>query len=335
MTKKLLVSFCLLSGLSFGQSFTAANEFLVGESQTMYMCDSAAPSYANVTGTGVTWDYSNYVKVNNAERLYSVTANTNTAAYPSSNKVVTIENVLTTMYATDATERNVVGLEYISGSSFLGTVVMNFESDNIQVMDYDFSLNEEISDPFAGTMASNGGNSSASGTSFSEVDGIGTLILTHTVTRTNVIRHHQVDTINTTIFFQNVRLIIDQYNYYDFVDNNLPLFAYVNVRIIQNGSTELSNMNFVLNSEDPLVFVGLNEEANADFRLSPNPAADKLQLTGESLDGSEQFRILDISGKSVLNSASAHMDISSLLPGVYFVRIEKDGAHSLHKFIKK
>ncbi|MGV3630748.1 MAG: T9SS type A sorting domain-containing protein [Bacteroidota bacterium] len=334
MTKKLLVSFCVLSGISFGQTFTAANEFAIGESQTMYMCDSAAPSYAAVNGTGVTWDYSSYMKVNNPNRIYSVSNNTNTATYPTANKVVTIQDVLTTMYETSASSRSIVGLEYTSGQTIPGTVVANFSTDALHVMDYDFALNEEIVDVFSGSMTSSLGPSTATGASLSEVDATGTLILSPTVTKTNVVRHHLIDTINTTVFGQNIKLIISEYDYYDFVANNLPLFSHVNIKIIQNGTNQLSNMNFVLNTEEPAYFVGMEEQAKAAFKVFPNPAGNTLQITGD-LTGSELFTIIDIAGKTVLTAASAKVDISSLQPGAYVVQVEKDGVRTQQKFIKK
>jgi hypothetical protein len=323
-----------LSGFSFGQSFTAANEYAIGESQTMYMCDSAAPSYEAVTGTGVTWDYSSYMKVNNPERIYSVSANTNTTSYPTSNKVVSIENILTTMYETTASERNIVGLEYTSGVAIPGTVVVNFSTDDLHVMDYEFSMGEQIMDVFSGTMTSSFGPSSASGTALSTVDATGTLILSPGVTKTNVVRHHLIDTINTTVFGQNIKLIINQFDYFDFVDNNLPLFSYVNIKIIQNGLTQLSNMNFVLNSEEPAFFVGVEEQDKTVFKVFPNPSANTLQITGD-LNGSELFTVIDLAGKAVLSSVSSKIDISSLQPGAYVIELEKDGFKSQQKFIKK
>lgn len=334
MTKKLLLSFCVLSGFSFGQSFTAANEYAIGESQTMYMCDSAAPSYAAVTGTGVSWDYSSYMKVNNPNRTYSVSSNTNTATYPTANKVVSIQNVLTTMYETNATSRSIVGLEYTSGQAMPGTVIANFSTDAMHVMDYDFALNDQIADVFSGSMTSSLGPSTATGSSLSKVDATGTLILSPTVSKTNVVRHHLIDTINTTVFGQNIKLIISEYDYYDFVTNNLPLFSHVNIKIIQNGTNQLSNMNFVLNSQEPAFFVGMEEEAKAAFKVFPNPAGNTLQITGY-LSGSELFTILDLAGKKVLGSASAKIDVSSLQPGAYLVEVEKDGVKTQQKFIKK
>ncbi len=300
----------------------------------MYMCDSAAPSYAAVTGTGVTWDYSSYMKVNNPMRTYSVSANTNTTDYPTSNKVVNIQGVLTTMYETTSTERNIVGLEYTSGTAIPGTVVAKFNTDDLHVMDYDFDLNEQIVDAFSGSMTSSLGPSTATGAALSVVDATGTLILSPSVTKTNVVRHHLVDTINTTVFGQNIKLIISQFDYFDFVTNNLPLFSHVNIKIIQNGTNQLSNMNFVLNTEEPAYYVGLNEQEKSAYKVFPNPAGNLLQVSGE-LNGSESFTILDLAGKSVLTSSSAKIDISSLQPGAYVVEVVKDGIRSQQKFIKK
>ncbi len=69
MKKSLLLSFCVLTGISFGQTFTAANEYLIGAAQKMYLIDSAAPSYATTIGAGVNWNYSSFGEMPNGVRL--------------------------------------------------------------------------------------------------------------------------------------------------------------------------------------------------------------------------------------------------------------------------
>ncbi|MES2589051.1 MAG: T9SS type A sorting domain-containing protein [Bacteroidota bacterium] len=338
MKKKLLLSVCLLSGISFGQSFTAANEYAIGASQKMYLIDSAASNYASTVGSGVTWDYSTYGFTPNGTRLDTIFANANTTDFPTSNKINSIQNVLTTYLETSASGRSVAGIEYVTGNAVFGTIKMMFNTDRLDFMTYDFALNDQISDIFNGTVQSNAGVNPASGNSFSKFDGIGTLKLSPTVTKTNVIRHHLIDTINTSVVVFTtvpVQIILDQYDYYDLTGNNLPLLTYVNVKLIQNGTTQLSDLNFVLNTVLPTNQAAIAENSKSTFTLSPNPATDELTLSGD-FDGQEKISITDLSGKEMNFTFSENkINVSKLNAGVYFVNIEKDGNVSQEKFVKK
>ncbi|MGQ3012123.1 MAG: GEVED domain-containing protein [Flavobacteriales bacterium] len=92
-----------------------------------------------------------------------------------------------------------------------------------------------------------------------------------------------------------------------------------------------------------VVASGLAEIEGGTITLYPNPAADLLNLrfTAE-LNGNVQTDILDMSGKIVYNSNFAltsggtqTMDVQSLKPGVYHVRIRMNDAQKVLKFVKK
>jgi hypothetical protein len=55
--KYLYVLLCSISYSVYAQ-MTEATDPSINSSSILYLCDSNAVNYANVTGTGVTWDYS-------------------------------------------------------------------------------------------------------------------------------------------------------------------------------------------------------------------------------------------------------------------------------------
>lgn len=327
MKKKLLFVATLISGISFGQSFTTANEPAAGATQLMYLCDSAASSYSSTIGTGVIWDYSNIGKMDNPDRIYTVLANTNTVDFPLSNKVVTIPGALTTYWETNTTERNVLGFEF-NGGATLGNITVNFDTDKMNQMVYDFELNDVINDVMTGSVKHSGGTSTCSGTSISTVDGMGTLKLSPTVTKTNVIRHRSTSNINTTVLIFNFDIKIDQFEYYDFV-SNLPLFSYTNIRIEQGGAL-VQSLNFVMNTELPTLIASLDENALNSVKIYPNPAQEVLHFSG-SIEN-ESVSVSDMSGKVLMTGTTASsLNISALDAGVYTVRFENG---SQQKFVK-
>ncbi|TNE55952.1 MAG: T9SS type A sorting domain-containing protein [Bacteroidetes bacterium] len=337
MKHSLLLTSMLVGGLAFAQSFTSNNEYAIGETQVMYQCDSSAANLAEIKGSGATWDFSKISWMDSVERNFSINTNANTTDFPSSNKVLEIKDVLTTYLETSASERNVIGFEYAAGGT-LGNIKVVLNDDKLNVMNYDFNMGDELSDVFSGTMTSNLSTSPASGTSYTTADGIGTLILTPTVTKTNVIRLHTIDSINTTISLgpvsQEFTVIFDQYDYYDFVTNNLPLFTYLNITILQ-GAGQLSSLNFVLNSQEPTASLGLSEQVLNNVNLYPNPVQDELHISGLDLDGSESIEIRSLTGQLIRSvEASESIHVADVEKGLYLLLIEKDGKQVQHKFLK-
>lgn len=333
MTKNLLLSCCVLTGFSFGQTFTSSNEYQVGDSQAMFLCDSAATTLENVTGTGVTWDYSSFGKMPNPDRTYQVTANTNTN-FPNATKVVSIEGILDTYLISDGTNRSSEGFQFTDAN--LGAVIANFSAgDNLSIMDYDFAINDNLNDVFSGTLTGTGViNPACSGLSESTFDGIGTLILSSTVTKTNVQRHHLYTELNGTSLLGPVILKIDQFDYFDFTTSDLPVLSMTHLKIFLNGA-QATSLKFLLNSVDPAISASSQEIENESFQVYPNPAEENLVIKGENFDGKESFTITDLTGKAILTSNESKINVQNLTSGVYLILVNKNGSVMQQKFVKK
>ena len=72
MKKHLLFTALLFSAASQAQQLDASNEPAVGATQMMYLLDTLTDAYPNITGTGVTWDYSNIVGMNMETRTIEI-----------------------------------------------------------------------------------------------------------------------------------------------------------------------------------------------------------------------------------------------------------------------
>jgi len=77
-----------------------------------------------------------------------------------------------------------------------------------------------------------------------------------------------------------------------------------------------------------------------DVKIYPNPAKDNLNIFTE-YDArwiGKDIHVIDMSGrivfKTVISSSVQSLNTSHLAPGVYFIRLEKDGEKLMRKFVK-
>lgn len=343
MKKNLLFAGLLFSGISFGQGLTQANEPAIGASTAMYLCDSFATNYANIVGNGVTWDYSNIAYFPGETRTISIIdpANTpNAGDFSGATKAISIENFLTTYWNSTATERNSSG--FVFNEPTFGEVKAVFAQDPQKLAEYEFSLNDEVNDAFAGTLSFNFSGAplspDATGTSYSTIDGQGTLKLNATTTLTGVIRYLTIDTLNTVVpIIGDIQLIRAQFEYYHFATGNLPVFTHTTAKLTAPGATDpLTEFTVVLNSVEPSNMVGISEKTSIDFSVYPNPAKEQITVRGDFNQSAAQ--IVDQTGKTVQEISSltsgSTIEINGLEKGIYFLVLTSNGTKSIQKFAK-
>ena len=64
----------------------------------------------------------------------------------------------------------------------------------------------------------------------------------------------------------------------------------------------------------------------------PNPVQDELSVNAPNVSA---INIYSITGQCVLDACDNHVDVSSLQPGIYFIRVTVDGKTLVNKFVKK
>ncbi len=340
MKKQVLFIALLTTGYSFGQSLTAANEPQIGDAASMFLCDSFATNYANVTGNGVTWDYSQIAGYAGETRTLSIvdaTTTQHTGVFPGATKAVVIENFLTTYWESSSSERTSPGFVF-SEPSF-GDVISNYSTDDQLLANYPFELNDYLADTYAGTLSfSFNGlpvSPDATGVSSAKVDGIGTLKLNATTTINNVLRYVIVDTLYTSLpIVGDVELIRQQYEYYAHSISNMPVFTHTYTALQPIGGEPITAFTVVLSLVEPSNTVSTLEASKSIFQVSPNPAADYLKITGD-FSGEIKAVVKDQSGKLVAEFDSIQngtiLSTEGLEAGIYFLTV----GSSTQKFIKK
>jgi hypothetical protein len=338
MKYSLLLS-TLLSGVSFAQTVTMeqANEPAIGNTKTMYVCDSLTEPLANTTGSGVTWDYSNVIGANSTKIIEIIDPATSaySSAYPTSTKGFSIQGSLTNFYNSTATER--VSQGFVFEEPSLGVFVATFETDEQKTVSYPFAYGSVLNDAFAGSLqfSLNGvaQNPTCTGNSYASIDGEGTLLLPSGNAFSNVIRYKIVDTVFTQVSFIipiDIIFVRTQYEYYDLSNDVLPLFTYTDVKINQSGSsTPLATQTAILSSVQPTAMASVFDITSNEFSIAPNPTTDQfvLKLKGNQ---THSLTISDLSGRVVksideLTNGQA-VSVAGIPSGTYLVKLD----HSVH-----
>ncbi len=344
MKKRLLLAAILLTGTSsFAQGLTQANEPAIGTTADMFLCDSFATNYANVTGAGVTWDYSNIAGFAGDMRTLTIidpATTPNASDFSTATKAVSIENFLTTYWTSSSTERSSPG--FVFNEPTFGEVKAVFNTDPQLLAEYEFALNDEVNDDFAGTMyfsfSGQPLSPAATGNSWSKIDGSGTLKLNAATTLTGVIRCVTIDTLNTTVpIVGAIQLIRAQYEYYHHATGNMPVFTHTAAKIITAGGTDpLTEFTVVLSSVEPDNFVSVKETEKVNFSIYPNPAKESLTISGDFAGSSAQ--IVDQAGREVKAISTVTpgtvIQLNDLQKGIYFLVLNTNGVSSVEKFTK-
>lgn len=331
--KKIILSLSLLSSvLSYGQ-FTQANEPAIGDTRTLYLVDSFAPNYAAITGSNVTWDYTQTPRVfNQSKQLNVVNPSTTTQAslFSNSTKAIEIPGFTTSYFTSSTSSRNSQGFTFIEPT--FGAVNAVLGTDNELLMTYPFAVTNNLVDAVAGTINVSLGTFNCTGTAAAAVDGSGTLKLNAATTLTNVLRYKLVDSLAANTLFGNVTMKRVQYEYYHFASSNLPAFIHTKIDVSINGN--LQTLNLVLSSVLHDETLAIENNALAGVTIAPNPATSMVTISNLPENG--QVIITDLNGKitqSQAISVSNSLTIRDLKAGVYFVTIASELGSATEKLI--
>lgn len=339
MKKVLLTLPLFIFAAGVNAQFTQSNAPALGDKLNMYTLDTVAPSYSEITGNNVTWDYSSYTGSSTANALVEVvdpSGTQNGADFTSSSLAIAMNGEYTGYYSVDANGMTTQGIVFEEFPVTGGEVLANFTSDDFDVFVYPMDLGstiEQTGDVFPAsvyafsTMATAQVDMELS----REIDGKGTLILAEN-TYNDVLRYKIRDTLKFMVT-QFGTLPVDvyhtQYEYYDFTVSNLPVFIYSEINLVTVPGPALTNAKkkFIYSYEKPgNVNISTNELEKT--RLYPNPATAELNITLPSSVTQANMVMTDALGREImrkeLNQIYSSIDVSSLNSGTYFVRMESN-----------
>lgn len=341
MKKQLLFIAALLAGGVSLAQMTADTEAEIGSGTTLYVIDSMAVSYEEITGDGVTWDYSQTTGYANATRLVTMLDPAGTANgfdFPNATHALEIEDFVTNYTSIEGDEKVTHGFTF-SDPNF-GQVVAVMD-EPATVVAYPFDLGDVVTDDFTGTTdLPQIGPSSFAGNIRATIDGRGTLKLANGVEYEDVIRYKSQDTVVIDAMFFEVDLIRTQYEYYNFDESEFPLLMHSSMLLEGGGLGQLIDATLVLSSEQPDETVNVPTIDLAATVIYPNPVSDLLTIKlPQSPEAKTTASIVDALGRTVmtneLTTAQTSLSVSELRKGVYFVKINSGTNTTTQRIVVK
>lgn len=333
MKKTLLLGALGVATLGNAQTFTQANEPASGESQTMFLCDSNAVAHESVTGSGVTWDYSNLAGYAGETRSLSIEDASSSASasdYPNSDKVLAMGTQMSTFFSSDASIRESQG--FIFTEPTFGDVKAIYDNNGVQVMTYPFAISNELDASYSGTLSTAAGDFPMTGKMYTTFDGQGSLNLPNGVNLTDVSRYVTIDSVEADAgFIGTVNVVRAQYEYYNLTTSNLPVLIVTKLDV--QGAISMQT-GLTLSMYEG--FLSTNELDELSFSMAPNPANEEFKISGDF--NTAEVAIVDMKGavvKMVTVSSNEHINIADLDAGIYTVKVIADNKMSTQKLIKK
>jgi hypothetical protein len=348
MKKQLLLVTTLLSGAmgASAQTWNSSDEPAVGASTVMYVVDSLAPNYANLTGSGQTWDYSEVAGYEGNSKLVSILdpASTDYATeFPGSTRVLDVPGFMQMFQTTSSSEKLTQGI--ILPIDGFGEAIIEFNANNQKALEYPANSTTTFNDDFSGTFIFGGDAQPASGDIFVAVDGTGTLLLPGGMNYTDVMRIHTIDTTYTSFdagfgIPLSVMIVRNQFDYMKASVSGFPLFSHNLAKVFVTGLPDEILLGIVLSSENPTTFVGTTElEKQAAFNVYPNPSTGEVFITVPSVDESTVISVFDAVGKEIrsvkVNSTTITVSLQNEPKGLYFVRMTSKGEQKTAKLVLK
>lgn len=111
-----------------------------------------------------------------------------------------------------------------------------------------------------------------------------------------------------------------------------PFVGQFAVEVTQDGCSALSDCVTVSS-------IGIEERQAPFFTLSPVPAGDVLTVELSRPAQHAQLTVVDMTGREVLTrgigaARKANLDVSTLRPGAYFLRVQADGVSRVVRFVR-
>ena len=314
----------LLLGLSSQAQLTTANLLSIGDMRDYYSLDSNAANLAAVTGTGVTWDYSNI------GGYFGSSANTNEVIDPASGSFATdfpgsamqeeFNNGVQTFFNNVGSEVIVDGFVYTEASN---DFVVIYGTDPLVALSLPMNVSDSYTDaiegsaeiPLAGTVA-------MTGDADITCDGSGTLMIGSN-TYSNVIRIHTLEETSGTALGQDIFITRESFVYYDLDDANpMPIFRHDRVEADLDAGG-IYGFSAVYSKDNVTNYVNIDDAEFDQLSVYPNPATDVVNISFEG--NATQLTVMNAAGQIVYTSNNVQnletINVSDFESGIYLVQV--------------
>mgnify|MGYP000107538332 CR=1 FL=1 len=332
MKIKLLSFFVIVMGVTNAQNLTltkAGYEPVVGDAKGSYPLDTTFYSTglpSNITGTAVTWDFSNLI-LNPTVTLVSsdyVAPSTTTVTPPAGATIAEDQNGSYTFYKSVSTPSTQFELQSIK----FGTVALTFTNTAIMAR-WPIAYGYSLTDPVGGSVQfSVSANFNGSITTTS--DGMGTLLMPQSNTFSNVLRVKSVQSMAITVGFipvGNVKQTIFQYYH---SSSKFPILS-----VTSNATTLGTQTTEVTTASGNASFLAIGVKENnlnaLNFKVFPNPTSNAVNIELPNNKIAESITLINSIGQVLKTKNNSNiMNVSEIPNGVYYLEV-RSGDHSSRK----
>lgn len=343
MNHQVLILLFFVFSITYSQS-PISN--LVNQTETIYaIIDSSNPLDENASGSDLIWNFTTLSQVGTNTDTNSSPTSEELSDYPNTTEVLTItssdtppiENKLfirddsDEISLTGVTQGTNLSLEFIDNAT-LGTFPLNFN----------YSNSDDTYGNFSGAYEGTNISGTFTGTLETDVDAYGTLTLNDFGSGAyngNVTRLKTQLNISLNVTIINIGTAsITNYYYYDDITGQLVFRTSTNI-------IDIDSFGTVIN-ETVIVYEALNQNIlntdehthfNNTIHIFPNPATNLLKFDKTENIKIEKIKVSDLRGRifEVPFDSIDTIDISNLLPGIYFIHIHTEANVYSQKIIKK
>ncbi|SDJ56102.1 T9SS type A sorting domain-containing protein [Chryseobacterium jejuense] len=287
----------------------------------------------SATGANVTFSNGSLTLGIPALVSYLTPAASEISTFPGSN-IKMVEGATAILYKASPTKLEITGIVNPQ-------VTLNLSMDNGTYINYPTTFGPVQNDTAKGTFTSSVINGICVGTTSTEADAYGTLIL-NSQTYNNVLRVKFTQNFSlhlpTDLTFANPLGTVTNtaYSYYD-ASHRYPLLSSTNLNISVPilGINQTTSTAMALNMATLAVSNTVKKES---FSVYPNPAQDFIRFKGNT-EGYSKANIYGLDGKLIKTADvnSGNIQISDLPPAPYFIEISGKNSETKKnlKFIKK
>ena len=340
-TPLLLLGICV--GLyANGQTIELEDSLSIGDMTTYYTLDSNVTSYADVTGSGASWDYSDiggYGLAGNLSEIVAIGDSEFPGEFPDATYNEDFTNGISTYFSHDPAGNKTI----IHGFAFeeaANTFIIKYDVDDFVGLEYPMSLGDSYTDDIEGeAVVPVGDPIDISGTATVSADGSGTLTVGTNV-YTNVIRVYTKEvTSGTATIGGTVTFTRESYAYYDIDNYNMPIFLHGSI-LAELGVLGDRGFTAVYSRDDITGIVGVEENVQSSVELSvyPNPVSGNFTSVTVT-EGTDKLTVLNSIGQeiSVINNPSTkeNLNVAELNRGVYFIQAQKGTSVRTEKLVIK
>lgn len=334
MKIKLLSFFMIILSFANAQNLTltkASHEPVVGDSKGTYLLDTTfyttgLPS--NITGTAVTWDFSN-LALNPTVTLVSsdyVSPSSTTVTPPAGATLAEDQNGSYNFYKSVTTPTPQFELQSIK----FGTLALTFTNTAIVArwpINYGYSLTDAVGGAVTFSLPA-----TFNGSVTTTADGMGTLLMPQSNTFSNVLRVKSVQSIAINVFIigniANVKQTIYQYYH---SSSKFPILT------VNNTSTTFSTSpaTEVTTASGNASFLAIGVKENKlnalNFSVFPNPASTAVNIELANNKIAESITLINSIGQVLKTKNNSNMmSVSEIPNGVYYLEV-RSGDHSSRK----